>query len=117
MTEDCLSDQHPRNELTPEQIAYIYERKLGLTELWVVLSGFAAIAAGLALYLLLPAAMWMRVRAAVVAIVVGGGMLQRLLVLRVRCPSCGARVLGRIHSMFQARSIRECPGCGTRLLG
>jgi len=110
-----VTEDPPQPRLTADQIVLLYEQQLNWASVWVLLSGFGGIAVGLALYWLLPVEMWVRVVAAAAVIVIGGGMLQRLFVLRVRCPACGARVLGRIHSIVQARGIKACPRCEAKL--
>ena len=108
-----MTADDPRDDLTPDQVIYLFERQVNWAVLWVFLGGFGCIFAGIALF-------WVTGKGwlgggLLAACVVIGGFVQRLLVLRVRCPKCAARALGRIHSVFQARNIRECPGCGTKL--
>ena len=103
----------PERELTADQVVLLYEGQLNRTILLHLAAGFAAAIAGLAVAYLLNWSTWGIV--ALFAAILLGGMLQRLIVLRVRCPRCGARALGRIHSIVQVRSIRECPRCGARL--
>ena len=80
---------------------------------WVVVGGFAAVIVAIA-FLLVIQTQWLAWTFLAVFIL-SGGMCQRLLVLRVRCPACDARVLGRIHSIVQARNIKTCPYCKTKL--
>jgi len=108
-----MSEEPSRPNLTADQIIYVYERQLNRIVIWHLLGGF--LMAGLAVALLfLIETLWLKV-ALVVLAVVAGMMMQRLIVLRLRCPSCGARVLGRIHSIVQAPGIRSCPRCEVKL--
>ncbi len=103
----------PERELTPDQVILLYERQLNRAIILHLAVGFVLVFLGLL------AAFWLDWSAwgvgALFAAVLAGGILQRIIVSRVRCPGCSARALGRIHSIIQARSIRECPRCGVRL--
>ena len=98
---------------TRDQIIYLYERQLNFAVLWVLVWGFATVAVGLALLYAFDMR-WPGWVLGLLSILVGG-MLQRIMVLRVKCPACGARVLGRIHSIFQAGNVRSCPFCDVNL--
>lgn len=80
---------------------------------WNLIGGLGAIVTAIVVAFLLKP-VWLGLVLGVV-LILAGGMLQRLLVLRVRCPACGARVLGRIHSIVQARNIKTCPQCEAAL--
>ena len=110
-----MSDEPTRPQLTDDQVIVVYEQTLNRTivmHLLVMLVG-AVVAVAFFWY---AEPMLLKIVLVIVTIL-ASGMLQRLLVLRVRCPACGARVLGRIHSIIQARSITHCPGCDAKLRG
>ena len=108
-----MSEEPSRPKLTGDQIILLYERQVNRATVWVVLGGFAAVIVAIA-FLFFIETQWLAWTLLAVCIL-AGGMLQRLLVLRVRCPACGARVLGRIHSIVQVRGIKTCPYCKTKL--
>ena len=108
-----MSEEIDRPDLTPDRVIYLYERQLNRTILVHFLGGFGAIAVAVAVWFMLET-MWLRITLALLAIL-AGGMLQRLLVVSIRCPVCDGRPLARIHSIMQSRNIRECPRCGTKL--
>ena len=109
-----MSEDAPeRSPLTNDQIIYLYERQLNRAVLYVFAGGFLAIAVAVtAAWFIQPLWVGMIIGA---VLIVAGGMLQRLVVLRVKCPNCGRRVLGRIHSIVQARHVEECPHCEKKL--
>ena len=108
-----MTEETERSELTEDQVIFLFERQVNYAILWVFLSGFACVIAGFVLLYTFRENWygWVMLGASVLA----GGMVQRMLVLRVRCPNCGVRALGRIHSVMQARNVRTCPGCGAKL--
>lgn len=110
-----MSEPSSEPKLTPDQIRVLYEQQLNRTivvHLIITLLG-AALAAVLFIQMK-GRSLGIAILLAVLAIV-ASGMAQRLTVMRVRCPSCGARVLGRIHSILQARHVTECPRCEAKL--
>ena len=99
--------------LTEDQVVVLYESALNRTifvHLSIMLLGAGAAAA----FFFWVKTTWLML-VLVMASILASGMVQRLLVIRVRCPACGARVLGHIHSIIQARSVRRCPGCDAKL--
>ena len=108
-----MGEEPARPKLTADQVILLYERRLQRATLWHLVGGFACAGVGFLCLFLFEFTWpgWVLLGVSVVA----GGMLQRLLVLRVRCPACGARVLARIHSIVQARSIKSCPHCDVTL--
>jgi hypothetical protein len=108
-----MSDQTPRRDLTDDQVVYLYERQVNWAILWVALAGFACVGLGILLFVRYDGT-WLRWLMLGGCVLVGG-FAQRLIVLQVRCPSCGARVLGRIHSVFQAKQVHACPACDRTL--
>ncbi len=108
-----MTEESSPPKRTTDQIILLYEQQVNRATVWVVLGGFAAVIVAIA-FLFFIQTQWLAWTLLAVCIL-SGGMLQRLLVLRVRCPACDARVLGRIHSIIQARSINTCPYCKTKL--
>ena len=108
-----MTDEDSRPRLSPEQIVLLYERQLNRTVVMHLVGGLLAIALAVPAVLLVKP-LWLGILLGVV-LILAGGMLQRLLVIRVRCPACGARVLGRIHSIVQARGMKTCPVCDVKL--
>ena len=108
-----MSEEHPPRELTADEVIYRFERQVNFAILWVFLSGFAWVIAGGILFYVFRDSWhsWVMLGACVLI----GGMTQRVFVSRVRCPVCGARALGHIHSVLQARNVRECPACNIKL--
>lgn len=108
-----MSDEPSQTELTADEVIYRFERQLNHAILWVFLSGFAWVITGGVLFYIFRDSWhsWVMLGACVLI----GGMTQRMFVVRVRCPVCGARVLGHIHSVLQARHVRECFVCGVKL--
>ena len=104
-----MSEERTQPKLTADQVILLYEQWMNRATLWHLLSGFACAAAGVVCLF------WFNMNwigwVLLAVFILAGGMLQRVFVLRVRCPACGARVLGRIHSIVQARGIRSCPHC------
>ena len=108
-----MTDDASRPRLSPEQIVLLYERQLNRTVLMHLVGGLLAIVLAVAAAVLIKP-FWLGIVVGMV-LILAGGMLQRLLVIRVRCPACGARVLGRIHSIVQARGMKTCPVCAVKL--
>lgn len=101
--------------LTNDQVVVLYERALNravVAHLLVMLLG-----AALAVLLYFTVEPWWLMVLLVVLAILASGMVQRLLILRVKCPACGRRVLGRIHSIIQARSVTQCLTCKAKLRG
>ncbi len=108
-----MSDAPSGSQLTDDQVVMLYERSLNraiIVHLSVMVLG-----AALAVLLYFTVEPWWLMIVLVVLTILASGMVQRILVLRVKCPACGTRVLGRIHSILQAKSITQCPGCDARL--
>jgi hypothetical protein len=108
-----MSDASSGRKLTPDQVVLVYGQSLTRA----VIAHLAIMVAGAGLAVLLFVMLdppWLKVTAAILAILVSG-IVQRFLVLRVRCPACGERVLGHIHSIVQARNVTHCPACDARL--
>jgi formate dehydrogenase maturation protein FdhE len=108
-----MTQESSRPKLSGEQIVYLYERQLNFAVLWVILSGLAGVVLAMLFWFLLET-LWVRMVLVVLSIL-GSGMVQRVVVLRVKCPACGSRPLGRIHSIIQSRGVRACPGCKAKL--
>jgi hypothetical protein len=108
-----MTPESPRPKLTGDQIVYLYERQLNFAVLWNIASSFAGLALALVFWFVLQT-LWLRLALAALSIL-ASGMAQRLVALWVRCPACGARPLGRIHSIIQSRSVRACPQCSAKL--
>jgi hypothetical protein len=100
-------------KLTPDQVVYLYERQLNFAVLWNILSGLAGLGLAFLFWFLLKT-LWLRLALVALAFL-AAGMVQRLVVLRVKCPACGRRPLGRIHSIIQSRGVRVCPSCKAKL--
>ena len=108
-----MTDDASRPGLSPGQIILLYERQLNRTVLMHLVGGLLSVVLAVSVVLLIKP-LWLGIVVGIV-LILAGGMLQRLLVLRVRCPACGARVLGRIHSIVQARGMKTCPVCDVTL--
>ena len=106
-------DNEDRPELTEDEVVYLYERQMNFAILWVMIAGFAWIAAAILLFVYITPT-WLGFVCGA-ACIIAGGFTQRLLAWRVKCPVCKAPVLAKIHSIFQSRSIMECPYCGAKL--
>ena len=109
-----MTDDGDKRELTEDQVVYLYERQMNFAILWNFTAGIAWIVAAVLLVRYVEPE-WLGWVCGIAALILGGGYTQRYLASRVRCPACGGRVLLRIHSIFQARSVTECPHCDARL--
>jgi len=110
-----MSEESPRPKLTPEQVIALFEQQLNKAILQVYLGGFGCVLiGGILCYLFMNTWYGWVILAGCVLI---GGLVQRVLVLRVRCPMCGGPALARIHSVMQVGRVRECPYCGVSLRG
>jgi hypothetical protein len=101
-----------RPGLTPSQITAQYEAQLNRAIPLSFFTGFVLVVAAILIAFFLGNMTGLIIG---IVIIVLGGFVQKLVILRVRCPSCGARVLGRIYSIVQVRNIRECPRCNVKL--
>ena len=107
-----MSETPERPKLSSEQIIARFESQLNRAVPLNFLTGFSMVVVALLVAFFVGG--WLG-PAIGVALIVAGGFLQKLLIIRVTCPACGARVLGRIYSIVQARNVRECPNCHVTL--
>ena len=110
-----MSDEPNKPKLSDDQVSLVYEGRLNRA----ILSHLSITAAGIALAVVLYLCVrpvWLQVTLIILTIFAAGvGM--RMVVLAVKCPSCGARVLGHVHSIVQVRGVKRCPECDIRLRG
>jgi DNA-directed RNA polymerase subunit RPC12/RpoP len=102
-------------KLSADRVIYLYRRQVNFAVLWNIVSSLAGLGLAILFWFLLET-LWLRLALAAIAIL-GSGVAQRKVALRVKCPACGGRPLGHINSIFQTRSVRACPDCGTKLRG
>ncbi len=110
-----MSDAPEKPKLTEDQAALVYEGVLNRTILLHLAIMASWIALALVIYVYVKPT-WLAM-ALVVATIFAANVGMRCVVLAAKCPSCGAPVLARIHSIVQVRSVKRCPECEIRLRG